>query len=226
MKCKHSAEKCGIIAAVCYKEKQRISRDKTHETDHTTQEDKTMAKIYVFLADGCEEIEALTPVDLLRRAGEDVCTVSIMGRKEVTGSHKITILADETIEEGEFDDGDMLVLPGGMPGTLNLAGNETLAALIRSYDDQGKKLAAICAAPSVVLGKMGGLKGRRMCCYAGFESALEDAGATVDTNDGVVVDRNLITSRGAGHAIAFGLAIVAAAAGREKADRVAKTIML
>ena len=98
MKCKHSAEKCGIIAAVCYKEKQRISRDKTHETDHTTQEDKTMAKIYVFLADGCEEIEALTPVDLLRRAGEDVCTVSIMGRKEVTGSHKITILADETIE--------------------------------------------------------------------------------------------------------------------------------
>ena len=112
MKCKHSAEKCGIIAAVCYKEKQRISRDKTHETDHTTQEDKTMAKIYVFLADGCEEIEALTPVDLLRRAGEDVCTVSIMGRKEVTGSHKITILADETIEEGEFDDGDMLVLPG------------------------------------------------------------------------------------------------------------------
>ena len=70
-----------------------------------------MAKIYVFLADGCEEIEALTPVDLLRRAGEDVCTVSIMGRKEVTGSHKITILADETIEEGEFDDGDMLVLP-------------------------------------------------------------------------------------------------------------------
>ena len=137
MKCKHSAEKCGIIAAVCYKEKQRISRDKTHETDHTTQEDKTMAKIYVFLADGCEEIEALTPVDLLRRAGEDVCTVSIMGRKEVTGSHKITILADETIEEGEFDDGDMLVLPGGMPGTLNLAGNETLAALIRSFDDQG-----------------------------------------------------------------------------------------
>ena len=122
-----------------------------------------MAKIYVFLADGCEEIEALTPVDLLRRAGEDVCTVSIMGRKEVKGSHKITILADETIEEGEFDDGDMLVLPGGMPGTLNLAGNETLAALIRSYDDQGKKLAAICAAPSI-LGVMGILKDKNAVC--------------------------------------------------------------
>ena len=73
-----------------------------------------MKKVGIFMADGCEEIEALTPVDLLRRAGEDVCTVSIMGRKEVTGSHKITILADETIEEGEFDDGDMLVLPGGI----------------------------------------------------------------------------------------------------------------
>ena len=135
-----------------------------------------MAKIYVFLADGCEEIEALTPVDLLRRAGEDVCTVSIMGRKEVTGSHKITILADETIEEGEFDDGDMLVLPGGMPGTLNLAGNETLAALIRSYDDQGKKLVAICAAPSI-LGVMGILKDKNAVCFPGFEEKL--AGANV-----------------------------------------------
>ena len=194
MKCKHSAEKCGIIAAVCYKEKQRISRDKTHETDHTTQEDKTMAKIYVFLADGCEEIEALTPVDLLRRAGEDVCTVSIMGRKEVTGSHKITILADETIEEGEFDDGDMLVLPGGMPGTLNLAGNETLAALIRSYDDQGKKLAAICAAPSI-LGVMGILKDKNAVCFPGFEEKLAganvlDVPAVTDKNVTITADKH------------------------------------
>lgn len=150
-----------------------------------------MAKIYVFLADGCEEIEALTPVDLLRRAGEDVCTVSIMGRKEVTGSHKITILADETIEEGEFDDGDMLVLPGGMPGTLNLAGNETLAALIRSYDDQGKKLAAICAAPSI-LGVMGILKDKNAVCFPGFEEKL--AGANV-LDVPAVTDKNVTTGR-------------------------------
>ena len=110
--------------------------------------------------------------------------------------------------------------------TINLSEKKELIEIARKHFDKGGITAAICAAPSVVLGKMGGLKGRRMCCYAGFESALEDAGATVDTNDGVVVDRNLITSRGAGHAIAFGLAIVAAAAGREKADRVAKTIML
>jgi len=211
MKCKHSAEKCGIIAAVCYKEKQRISRDKTHETDHTTQEDKTMAKIYVFLADGCEEIEALTPVDLLRRAGEDVCTVSIMGRKEVTGSHKITILADETIEEGEFDDGDMLVLPGGMPGTLNLAGNETLAALIRSYDDRGKKLAAICAAPSI-LGVMGILKEEKL------------AGANV-LDVPAVTDKNVTTGRGMGAATDFALELIRVLQGEDKAKEMAEKIV-
>ena len=220
MKCKHSAEKCGIIAAVCYKEKQRISRDKTHETDHTTQEDKTMAKIYVFLADGCEEIEALTPVDLLRRAGEDVCTVSIMGRKEVTGSHKITILADETIEEGEFDDGDMLVLPGGMPGTLNLAGNETLAALIRSYDDQGKKLAAICAAPSI-LGVMGILKDKNAVCFPGFEEKL--AGANV-LDVPAVTDKNVTTGRGMGAATDFALELIRVLQGEDKAKEMAEKI--
>ena len=221
MKCKHSAEKCGIIAAVCYKEKQRISRDKTHETDHTTQEDKTMAKIYVFLADGCEEIEALTPVDLLRRAGEDVCTVSIMGRKEVTGSHKITILADETIEEGEFDDGDMLVLPGGMPGTLNLAGNETLAALIRSYDDQGKKLAAICAAPSI-LGVMGILKDKHAVCVPGFEEKL--AGANV-LDVPAVTDKNVTTGRGMGAATDFALELIRVLQGEDKAKEMAEKIV-
>ena len=221
MKCKHSAEKCGIIAAVCYKEKQRISRDKTHETDHTTQEDKTMAKIYVFLADGCEEIEALTPVDLLRRAGEDVCTVSIMGRKEVTGSHKITILADETIEEGEFDDGDMLVLPGGMPGTLNLAGNETLAALIRSYDDQEKKLAAICAAPSI-LGVMGILKDKNAVCFPGFEEKL--AGANV-LDVPAVTDKNVTTGRGMGAATDFALELIRVLQGEDKAKEMAEKIV-
>ena len=171
-----------------------------------------MAKIYVFLADGCEEIEALTPVDLLRRAGEDVCTVSIMGRKEVTGSHKITILADETIEEGEFDDGDMLVLPGGMPGTLNLAGNETLAALIRSYDDQGKKLAAICAAPSI-LGVMGILKDKNAVCFPGFEEKP------------AVTDKNVTTGRGMGAATDFALELIRVLQGEDKAKEMAEKIV-
>lgn len=180
-----------------------------------------MAKIYVFLADGCEEIEALTPVDLLRRAGEDVCTVSIMGRKEVTGSHKITILADETIEEGEFDDGDMLVLPGGMPGTLNLAGNETLAALIRSYDDQGKKLAAICAAPSI-LGVMGILKDKNAVCFPGFEEKL--AGANV-LDVPAVTDKNVTTGRGMGAATDFALELIRVLQGEDKAKEMAEKIV-
>ena len=163
-----------------------------------------MAKIYVFLADGCEEIEALTPVDLLRRAGEDVCTVSIMGRKEVTGSHKITILADETIEEGEFDDG-----------------NETLAALIRSYDDQGKKLAAICAAPSI-LGVMGILKDKNAVCFPGFEEKL--AGANV-LDVPAVTDKNVTTGRGMGAATDFALELIRVLQGEDKAKEMAEKIV-
>ena len=129
-------------------------------------------------------------------------------------------------ENQDIDGEGVLAFPGGMPGSINLSEKKELIEIARKHFDKGGITAAICAAPSVVLGKMGGLKGRRMCCYAGFESALEDAGATVDTNDGVVVDRNLITSRGAGHAIAFGLAIVSAASGEETARKVAKSIML
>lgn len=188
---------------------------------------------YLFLAEGYEIAEAMCPVDMMTRGGLQVKTVSITEEHLVHSSHGIGIMADlnwsEFLKETENQDigGEgVLAFPGGMPGSINLSEKKELIEIARKHFDKGGITAAICAAPSVVLGKMGGLKGRRMCCYAGFESALEDAGATVDTSDGVVVDRNLITSRGAGHAIAFGLAIVAAAAGREKADRVAKTIML
>ena len=188
---------------------------------------------YLFLAEGYEIAEAMCPVDMMTRGGLQVKTVSITEEHLVHSSHGIGIMADlnwsEFLKETENQDIDgegVLAFPGGMPGSINLSEKKELIEIARKHFDKGGITAAICAAPSVVLGKMGGLKGRRMCCYAGLESALEDAGATVDTNDGVVVDRNLITSRGAGHAIAFGLAIVAAAAGREKADRVAKTIML
>ncbi len=188
---------------------------------------------YLFLAEGYEIAEAMCPVDMMTRGGLQVKTVSITEEHLVHSSLGIGIMEElnwsEFLKETENQDIDgegVLAFPGGMPGSINLSKKKELIEIARKHFDKGGITAAICAAPSVVLGKMGGLKGRRMCCYAGFESALEDAGATVDTNDGVVVDRNLITSRGAGHAIAFGLAIVAAAAGREKADRVAKTIML
>ena len=221
MKCKHSAEKCGIIAAVCYKEKQRISRDKTHETDHTTQEDKTMAKIYVFLADGCEEIEGLTVVDLLRRAGEEVETVSIMGRKQIEGSHKIKVEADALFEKTDFTEGKMLVLPGGMPGTKHLGAYKPLTDMLCDWDARGKQLAAICAAPSV-FGDLGILKGKEAVCYPGFEERL--TGATIGEGTVAVTD-HVITSRGMGTAIDFAAALIARLQDEKKAEEIKTSII-
>lgn len=188
---------------------------------------------YLFLAEGYEIAEAMCPVDMMTRGGLQVKTVSITEEHLVHSSHGIGIMADlnwsEFLKETENQDIDgegVLAFPGGMPGSINLSEKKELIEIAGKHFDKGGITAAICAAPSVVLGKMGGLKGRRMCCYAGFESALEDAGVIVDTKDGVVIDRNLITSRGAGHAIAFGLAIVSAASGEETARKVTKSIML
>lgn len=180
-----------------------------------------MAKIYVFLADGCEEIEALTPVDIFRRAGEDVETVSIMGRREVTGSHKITIQADKKIEDGTFDDGDLLFLPGGMPGTLNLGANEQLKELILSYNRQGKRLAAICAAPSV-LGGLGVLEGKQAVCFPGFEEQLK--GAEVLRVPAVTSD-NVTTGRGMGAAVDFALEVLKQLQGADAAAQMAEKIV-
>lgn len=188
---------------------------------------------YLFLAEGFEIAEAMCPVDMMTRGGLKAKTVSITEEHLVHSSHGIGIMADlnwdefmEEIETEGIDKHSVLAFPGGMPGSTNLSEKKELISLAQNHFDKGGITAAICAAPSVVLGKLNGLKGRRMCCYAGFEKEIEDAGATVEMNDGVVVDRNLITSRGAGHAIAFGLAIVAAAAGKDEAERVAKAIML
>lgn len=162
--------------------------------------------IYLFLADGCEEVEALTTLDLLRRAGLEVRTVSIMGHKNIIGSHKIEILADLLFEELDSSqaEADMLILPGGMPGTTNLAAHEGLAQLIRSQDAKGGYLAAICAAPTVY-GEMGLLNGSEATCYPGMESGLKGA---VVKEDPVVVSGNYITSRGLGTAIDFGLKLI------------------
>ncbi len=180
-----------------------------------------MAKTAIFLADGFEEIEALTVVDLLRRAGIEITTASIMGRKSVEGSHKITVEADALLEDLDFDSYDMLILPGGMPGTTNLDNCAPLKAKIQEFADAGKRLSAICAAPTV-FGGMGLLKGKRATCYPGREPDL--LGADVQTTE-VVKDGNFITSRGMGTAIPFGLAIIEEFQGKDAAvDMAAKIV--
>lgn len=180
-----------------------------------------MAKIYVFLADGFEEIEGLTVVDLLRRAGEEVVTVSVMERKEIVGSHQICLLADALFEELDFADAGILVLPGGMPGTRHLGEYEPLTRLLADWNAKGGKIAAICAAPSV-LGDLGLLKGRVAVCYPGFEKRL--AGAQIGSRS-VAVDGNITTSRGLGTAIDFSLALVEQLQGEGKAEEIRKSII-
>ena len=180
-----------------------------------------MAKTAIFLADGFEEIEALTVVDLLRRAGIEITTASIMGRKEVTGSHKITVIADTLFEDVDFDSLDMLILPGGQPGTTNLGNCQPLKNKIKEFDAAGKMLCAICAAPTVY-GKMGLLNGKKACCYPGREPDLlgADAQTTSVTKDG-----HFITSRGVGTAIDMGLKLVSVFKGEEASKALGKAIV-
>ena len=180
-----------------------------------------MPKTAIFLADGFEEIEALTVVDLLRRANIEISTVSIMGRKNVTGSHNITVEADALLEETDFDSLDMLILPGGMPGTTNIADCKALTDKIKEFDEKDKMLCAICAAPTV-FGKLGILKGKKACCFPGREDDL--LGADVQTSS-VTKDGHFITSRGMGTAIDFGLAIIEHYQGSDAATSMASKIV-
>ncbi|PXV89105.1 4-methyl-5(b-hydroxyethyl)-thiazole monophosphate biosynthesis [Lachnotalea glycerini] len=179
-----------------------------------------MSRVCVFLADGFEEIEGLTVVDLLRRAGIETDTVSIMKRKEVNGAHNIIIMSDKLYEEVDYNNYDMLVLPGGMPGTLNLGSHKSLAALLKQFASEGKNISAICAAPSV-LGDNGILKGKRAVCYPGFEERL--AGAVV-SNEKTIVDGNIITGKAMGTAIDFGLAIIEKLINQETANKIKASI--
>lgn len=160
--------------------------------------------VYVFLADGFEEVEALTPIDLLRRVGVDVITAGV-GKKEITGSHNITITADilasETLKTAE-----MVVLPGGMPGTTNLQADEYVQKAIDATLNDGGYLAAICAAP-IILGEKGLLKGKAATCFVGFEDRLLGANYT---GAPVCVDGKVITARSAGVALDFAFELVRA----------------
>ncbi len=178
-------------------------------------------KICVFLADGFEEIEGLTVVDLLRRAGVDVTTVSISESLTVHGAHGIDVQADKLFNETEYDEKDMVVLPGGMPGTLNLGAHDGIKSVLEHFYREEKYIAAICAAPSV-LGKYGMLKGRKATSYPGFEDALIGAEYVYDA---VAEDGFVITSRGMGTAIDFSLKLIEKLVSKEKADEIGKSII-
>lgn len=180
-----------------------------------------MSKVCVFLADGFEEIEGLTVVDVLRRAGVETVMVSVMESRQITGSHGILIEADEMFDEAKMKDADMLVLPGGMPGTLNLKAHEGLRKLLLSFDREGKYLSAICAAPTV-LSELGLLKGKNACAYPSFEEALDCARVMQIP---VVTDGHITTGRGMGAAIPFALRLTELLCGKDKAEEVRKSIV-
>ena len=163
-----------------------------------------MIKVSVLLADGFEEIEALTVVDLLRRAQIYVDTISIMEDYTVHGAHGINIQTEDLFEEVNFVESDMIVLPGGMPGTLNLQKNKMVTDAIEYCVKNEKLVAAICAAP-MILGDLGYLDGKDAVCFPGFEDSLTESNIL---SDGVVRDGNFITAKGAGKALEFGAAIV------------------
>lgn len=179
-------------------------------------------KIAVHLADGFEEIEAISIIDVLRRAGLNVVTVSVTGKLEVNGAHQIKVLADKLFESIDYSDVYMIVLPGGMPGASNLNAHEGLKQKIRTFVAENKQLAAICAAP-LVLGNLGILDGKQAVCYPGFESHLKGANILQVP---VVDSGNVITGRGPGAAIQFALKIVEKLVSVEKAELLASQMLV
>ena len=177
----------------------------------------------VFFAAGFEEVEALTVVDLLRRAGIETVCVSADNTKSVTGSHNITVEMDVMLDRLDFWLYDILVCPGGMPGTKNLEANEWLMRNVRATYENGKFIAAICAAPSI-FAHMGLLVGRKACIYPRMEDELYRNGGVACIEDKVMRSGTIITSRGVGTAIPFALEIIAALLGQVKADEIARGI--
>ncbi len=178
--------------------------------------------VYVFLADGFEEIEALCPIDVMRRAGIDVKSVAVSNAedKKVTGAHKIPVIADARFSDCDFSDAELLMLPGGMPGTLNLWASEKLKKLLLKANEDRILLAAICAAP-MILGRLGLLTGKKATCFPGFEKELT---GYVPTDLRVVKDGNIITGAGMGAALDFGLKITETLKGKADADKISGSI--
>lgn len=180
-------------------------------------------KSYLFLADGFEEIEALATVDMLRRAGMDVVTVSINPDNIVNGAHGVPVVADMLIADFDADDADWLILPGGLPGAVNLVECGRLVKILKTHKAKGGRFAAICASPAFVLGALGLLEGIKATCYPGCESK---APGIEFTGNGVEVTPRVITGKGPGYTPAFSLAIIEATFGRDAAASVASEMLL
>ena len=186
-------------------------------------EKKEMKTSYVFLADGFEEVEALTSVDVMRRAGMPVVTVSMNPGLEVTGAHGVKVLADSLWEDNDYSDAEWLALPGGIPGAPNLAAHEALCAVLKAQHGRGGKVAAICASPAVVLEPLGIIDDRDAVCYPGME-VLTGSVKWGDTP--VAVDGNVVTGNGPAAAAAFALTIVEQSLGHDCAAQVAGGMLL
>ena len=177
-------------------------------------------KVYIFLADGFEDIEGLMVVDLMRRAEIDITTVSVMDTKEIHTSHGITMFADRLYGEDDYEQADMLVLPGGKKGTANLKAFEPLRALLKKVCSQGRKIAAICAAPTM-FSDLGLLKDRKATCYP---SLLDTLDCRERSEENVVVDGNITTSRGLGTSLDFALCMIGQLISPEKAEEIAFSV--
>lgn len=187
--------------------------------EHNSRLEKIM--IYVFLAQGFEEVEALAPIDLLRRCGKEVITVGV-NDNIIVGSHNIPIVTDTITQEIKLDDTlEMIILPGGMPGTINLENNPAVQEAIDFCLKNDKFIGAICAAPSI-LGHKGILKNKKAVCFEGFENQLEGADVSKDS---VMADGNIITARGAGVAVQFGLKLVEVLISKERSDTLKAAIL-
>lgn len=187
--------------------------------EHNSRLEKIM--IYVFLAQGFEEVEALAPIDLLRRCGKEVITVGV-NDNIIVGSHNIPIVTDTITQEIKLDDTlEMIILPGGMPGTINLENNPAVQETIDFCVKNDKFIGAICAAPSI-LGHKGILKNKKAVCFEGFENQLEGADVSKDS---VMADGNIITARGAGVAVQFGLKLVEVLISKERSDTLKAAIL-
>ena len=182
-----------------------------------------MKTSFVFFADGFEEIEALTIVDVLRRAGMPVVTMTIYDTPEAIGAHGVTITTDEVFDADMLNDAEWLICPGGMPGATNLANCELLCEALKSQDEKGEKLAAICASPSVIFGPLGLLSGREAVCYPGMEDGME--GAVVGSTP-VAVDNNIVTGNGPAAATEFALTIASMSMGEDVARQVAEGMLV